>query len=253
MFGVWHIYLGPIGINLGVIFLAFFVLVLAVIQKLRSRRTCFFEISYLLILVGFLYFTLHGRILQLVFPISLPEQPLVDNNLTFNYTLTSLLTFIIFPILLMKILKSDVSLSRFGLKISNFKQTILYAFFGTVFAVLLFWVSNRFLGFKWVSGYTADGLLLWVLLVNIVSVFAQTFFFVGVLFNSYSRNENTILVGIISILALQFFVSASFPWIVINIIGFVAKILVTWKSHNIYGATLMSIATNMLEILLQII
>ena len=253
MFGIWHIYLGPIGINLSVIFLALFVLALATIEKLRLRKTCFFEVSYLLILVGFLYFTLHGRILQLIFPISLPEKPLVDNNLTFNYTLTSLLTFIIFPILLLKILKSDVSLSRFGLKVSNFKQTILYASFGTVFAVLLFWVSNRFLGFEWVSGYTVDGLLLWVLLVNIISVFAQTFFFVGILFNSYSRNENTLLVGIISISALQFFVSTSFLWIVINVIGSVAKILVTWKSHNIYGATLMSITTNMLDILLQII
>jgi len=150
-------------------------------------------------------------------------------------------------------LKSDGSLSGFGLRVSNVKQTILYASLGTVFAVLLFWISNRILGFKWVSGYTSDGLLLWILLVNIVSVFAQTFFFMGILFNSYSRNENTLLVGIISISALQFFVSASLPWVIINIIGSVAKIFVTWKSKNIYGATLMSIATNMLDILLQII
>jgi len=252
MFGVWHLYVGPIGINLGVICLAFIVLVLALSNKLQSKRTCRFEITYLLILVGFLYFTLHGRILQLIFPIALPEKPLVDNNLTFNYTLTSLLTFMIFPILLLKILKKEVSEGRFGLKVSNGKQTILYTSLGTAFAVLLFWTANRFVGFTWVEGYTVDGLLLWMLLVNISSVFAQTFFFVGILFYSYSRNENTLLLGIISIVALQLFVSASLPWIIINIIGSVAKILVTWKSNNIYGATLMSIATSMLDILLQI-
>ena len=157
MFGVWHIYLGPIGINLSVIFLAFFVLALATIEKIRSKKTCLFEVSCLLILVGILYFTLHGRILQLIFPIPLPEKPLVDNNLTFNYTLTSLFTFIILPTCLLAILKSDVSLSKFGLKVSNLKQTILYASLGTVFAVLLFGVSNRFLGFRWISGYTLDG------------------------------------------------------------------------------------------------
>ena len=83
---VWNlaIFFGPVGVNLGVLSLGIVVLVLAIIKKLRGKRTCLFEVSIMLFLVSFLYFTLHSRFLQSVFPISLPEMPLIDNNLTFK-------------------------------------------------------------------------------------------------------------------------------------------------------------------------
>jgi len=43
-FGVWSIYFGPVGINLSIVFLGLFVLVLAIIEKLRAKRTCLFEV-----------------------------------------------------------------------------------------------------------------------------------------------------------------------------------------------------------------
>jgi len=252
-FGVWPVYFGPVGINLSIIFLGLFVLILAIVEKLRAKRTYLFEVSLLLFVVGSLYFTLHGRLLQLIFPISLPEKPLVDNNLTFNYALTSLLTFLVFPVLLLILSKREVSVEKVGLKVLGLRQTIHYVVLGLIFSVLLFLLSYVFFGFKWIYEYTFDGLILWTLFVSILSVFAQTFFFFGILFNKYLGVENGFLLVAISILAFQLFVSASLPWIVVNIIGSVAKIVVTWKTRNIYGAVLMSITVNLIDILVQIL
>ena len=252
MYGVWRAFFGPVVINLGVTVLGLIVLVLAIFIKFRAKRTSLFEVSLLLFLAGFLYFTLHSRLLQSVFPISLPEQPLVDNNLTFNYTATSLLTFLIFPILLLILLRSDVSLKSIGLKIFDIKQTAVYALFGSIFNVSLFLLSQSLFGFRWIQEYTSSGLVLWILLVSVFSVFFQTFFFTGVLFNKYLEKENALLLAVISISAVQLFTYASLPWVILNIVGSVAKIVVTWKTRNIYGATLMSIGTQVIDILVQL-
>lgn len=251
MVGVWNFYFGPVAINLSVLLLGLFILVLAIVKKLRGKRTYLFEVSFLLFLVSLLYFNLHGWWLQTIFPISLPEKPLVDNNLTGNYTLTSVLTFLVFPVLLLLLLRSDVSLERFGLKVFNSKQTMVYAFLGTAFASFLFLFSNTFFGFVWIPEHTIDGFVLWIIFVTFLSVFCQTFFYVGILFNRYLDFENGLFLAIISIMTLQMFISASVPWIVVNIVGSVAKVVVTWKTRNIYGAVLMSIASNLIDILIQ--
>lgn len=252
MFGIWRVFFGPFGVNLGIILLGLFVLVLAVIAKLRARRTVLFEVSLLLFLVGFLYFTLHSRLLQSVFQISLPEKPLVDNNLTFNYASTSLLTFLIFPILLLILLRSNVSLKSLGLKILDIKQTVFYALFGSIFNVSLFLLSQSLFGFRWIQEYTVSGLVLWILFVSVFSVFSQTFFFIGILFNKHLEKENGFFLAIISITAIQLFIHTSLPWIILNIASSVAKIVVTWKTRNIYGAALMGITTQLSDVLIQI-
>jgi hypothetical protein len=253
LFGAWPIYFGPVGINLSIIFLGLFVLILAIIQKLRAKRTYLFEISFLLFLVGFVFLTLHGELLQYVFPISLPEKPLVDNNLTFNYALTNLLTYMVFPVLLLILFRSDFSLEKVGLKVLNLKKTVFFAFLGLIFSVFLFLLSYALLGFRWISEYTFDGLVLWILFVTILSVFTQTFFYNGILFNKYLNHENGFLLATISILAFQMFTQTSLPWIVVGTIGSAAKIAVTWKTRNIYGATLMGIILNLIDITIQIL
>lgn len=253
MFGAWPIFFGLVGLNLSVLLLGLFVLILAIIEKLRGKRTGLFEVSFLLFLVGFLFLTLHGGLLQFIFPISLPEKPLLDNNLTFNYTLTNLLTFLVFPVLLLILLRSGLSWKRFGLKVLNFKQTVLYTFLGLIFTVFVFLLSQASFGFRWISEYTFGGLLLWILLVAILSVFAQSFFFIGILFNAYLENQNGFLLAIFSILAVQLFALASLPWIVINITSSVAKVVVTWKTRNIYGAVLMGITVNLIDVFIQIL
>ncbi|MEM3465135.1 MAG: hypothetical protein QXU11_00935 [Thermoproteota archaeon] len=253
MFGVWNIYFGLIGINLGIILLGTVCLVLAIIQKQRVKRTCLFDVCFLLFLVGFLYPTLHGRLLQFIFPILLPEKPLVDNNLTFNYASTNLLTFLLFPVVLLILLRRDVSLSEIGLKVQNLKQTALYAIFGVIFIAALFLFSNSFFGFRWINGYTVEGVILWILFVTVISIFTQTLFFTGILFNAHLNYENGFLLAVISILANQLFISAPLPWIAINIAAQLQKLLVTWKTRNIYSAVLMSIASNLIDITLQIL
>ncbi|KPV64001.1 MAG: hypothetical protein AOA65_1127 [Candidatus Bathyarchaeota archaeon BA1] len=117
---------------------------------------------------------------------------------------------------------------------------------GLIFNVSLFGFSYAFFGFRWISGYTFNGLILWVLLVTILSIFTQTFFFVGILFNQYLKHENVFLLAIISILAFQTFTHTSLPGVVTNIVGSTAKIVVTYKTQNIYGAALIDILIQIL-------
>ncbi len=252
-FGVWRIYFDSIGINLGIIILGLFVLILAFVKKFIGKKTKLFEISFMLFLAGFLYLTLHGRLLQLPFPVSIPEKPLVDNNLTFNYAATSLLTFLVFPVLLLIIARRNVSSKSLGLKVSDFRQMIFYSLLGIIFSVFLFLLSHTFFGFKWILEYTLDGLVLWILFVSILSLFTQTFFFIGILFNRYLNYENGFLLAIISILAFQLFISTSLPHIVANVVGSAVQITITWKTRNIYGAILMSIITNLVDVFIQIL
>jgi len=166
--------------------------------------------------------------------------------------LSNALAFMILPILLLILLKSDVSLEALGLRAFNKKKTAIYTFLGVTFNVLIFLLINTFFGFKWISHYTPDGLVLWVFFVTFASVFIQTLFFFGILFNKYLTLENGVLLALISILAFQSFTAASLPWVLANILISCIKISVIWKTRNIYGAVLMSIATNLIDILIQI-
>ena len=252
-FMIWREYFGPIGVNLGVIVVGLIVLMIAIYYNRSNRKTRLFETSYHLFLAGILYFTLHGRLLQIIFPIQIPERPLIDNSLTYNYTLTSILTFIVFPQLLNILLRNDTTLEKLGLKIIDLKQTLKHTFLGLVFNTALFLISNTLFGFRWINEYTLDGLVLWVLLVSILSVFAQTLFFNGILFNMFLDEENGILLGLISIFAFQLFTAPpSLPWTVSNLLGSIMKITVTWRTRNVYGATAMSIATNLIDVFIQI-
>lgn len=251
-FMIWRESFGPIVVNLGVIVVGFIVLLIAIYNKRSMGKTRLFEVSYHLFLVGILYFTLHGRLLQIIFPIQIPERPLIDNSLTYNYTLTSILTFIVFPQLLNILLRNDTTLEKLGLKIIDLKQTVVYTFLGLVFNTALFLISNTLFGLKWINDYTLDGLVLWVLLVSILSVFTQTLFYNGFLFNMFLDEENGMLLGLISIVAYQMFIASTLPWTVSNILSLILKIIVTWKTRNVYGATVMSITTNLIEIFIQI-
>lgn len=252
---VWNAYFGPIGINLSIIILGLLVLVIAITRKFTKKgvKTRLFEVSFLLFLVGVLYFTLHGRLLQLPFPVSVPEKPLVDNNLTLNYFFTSLLTFMAFPTLLLLVMRSDVSLKSLGLKVLDSKQTLSYALLGIGFNVFLFLLSNTLFSFRWIPEYTSHGLVLWILFVSILSVFSQVFFFVGLLFNRYVDDENCVLLAIISVSAFQMFISSSLFWTISTVIGSVTKVLITWKTRNIYGAAFMSITANLIDIFIQVV
>lgn len=117
-----------------------------------------------------------------------------------------------------------------GLKVQNAKQTITYTFCGVAFIVFPFMLSHTFFGGKWITEYTHHGLVLWIFFVTILSVFAQTFFFIGILFNRYLDHENKVILALISILATQSFILSSPPGIIINMAYSAAKIVVTCKT-----------------------
>jgi hypothetical protein len=248
----WSVFLGLFYVNLTTVLLGLFVLVLALVERLRvKKRTPFLEISLLLLILGFLFLTLHGDILLLIFPISSPEQPMLDNNLTFNFSLTNLLVYLVFPVLLLILLKSDVSREKLGFKVSNPRRTAILASLGLVFNVLVFLVSYAFFGYRWVSGYTVESFVLWISLVTILSVFLQVVFYLGILFNKYLNHEYVIPLAIISLLAYMSWNSLPLPWLVSNLVLQSAKLVVTWKTRNIYGATLMSVGPALLDVLTQ--
>lgn len=259
MFGVWPIELDLI-VNLTTIILGLAVLIVAIILKYRRKETYLFEVALLLFIAGFLFMTIHGKLLTLIFPIpSGSEEPGFDNNLTFNYTLTNLIIYLILPYFVLKLLKRDVSVEKIGLKIKNWRRTALYTIIGVGISIGLYLVTFFFFGYKWIPKYILDGLLLWIFLVAILSVFIQTIFYIGFLFNVYLEHGNWLLLGIISVVAIQSFIPAQLPWtlqlpwIIMNVIGSSVKVAVTYKTRNIYGAAFMGIATGLVEILIQIL
>lgn len=93
-------YFGPIGINATTLAIALVVFGIALFLKLRHKQTKLFEVTLLIFLLGFVFQTFHGVIIQqYLFPISLPERPLFDNGLTLNYTLTNAVAYTVVPVL----------------------------------------------------------------------------------------------------------------------------------------------------------
>jgi hypothetical protein len=255
-FGAHPIYFGLIGLNITAIFVAVAVLVIALFLRTRKKQTSLFELSFLLFVVSVAFVTFHGRLLQYFFPISLPEQPLISNNLTVNYFIANFLAYALIPILAILALNKDrrVSAEELGLKVNNTRQTGTYAGLGIIFASSIYIITNSFFHQQWVNGYTLEGLIAWVCLVTVVSVFLQTLFYAGVLFNRYVEKENTLLAGLIVVFAFQSYVAPNpFPWIVCNMLTVSSELFVTWKTKNIYGATLMAIAVGSIELALQIL
>ena len=253
-FGAHPIYFGLIGFNLTAVIVAIAVLIIALIVKVRRKETWLFEIVFLLFLVSLTYMTLHGRLLQYVFPISLPEQPLIDNSLTINYFVNSVLTFMVIPLLAIFILNRKVSAENLGLKVRNAKNTAAYTAIGIAFAASLYLLADYFFHEQWVSGYTLDGLVTWVFLVTILSVFAQTLFYNGLIFNRYLGKESGLLLGLIAVFSFQSYVGPNaLPWIICSMLTVSSELFVTWKTKSVYGAVLIAITVGLIELTLQII
>jgi len=253
-FGAHPIYFGFIGANLATLFVVLIVLGIALLYRVRRKETRLFELSLQLFLVSFTFVTLHGRLLQYLFPVSLPERPLIDNNLALNYAVTNFLAYAAVPILVIIFWNRRVSAGEIGLRVNNVKKTAEYSVLGTIFVSAVFLVTDQFFHQQWVEGYTSSGLILWVLLVSVVSVILQTLFFAGILFNSYLGKENTLLLALVAVFAFQSYVGPnSLPWQICDMVTFASKVFVTWKTKSVYGATLMAITTNLIELAFQII
>ncbi|GEM_PF-2879128 len=252
-FGAHPTYYGLFGANLTTLLVAVAVLGVALFFKIRRKETWLFELAFLLFLLSFTFVTIHGRLLQYAFPISLPEQPLIDNNLTFNYVVTNVLAYAVIPVLAVFGWNRRVSFEELGLKVKNSRRTVEYTGLGLLFASAVFLATEFFFHQQWVIGYTTNGLIIWVVLVNVVSVFLQTLFFSGIIFNRYVGKVNVLLLAIIGVFAFQSYVSSnSLPWQVCNMLTVASKLFVTWKTKSIYGAVLIAVATGFIELALQI-
>ncbi len=199
----WHIYLDSIGISINLMILSLTVLLIGLYKRWKGVKTRFFSIAFLIALVGVAYWSLHGRILQLIFPISLPENPF--NFMTIaNYVTTVALTFVIFPILFLSF-SDQLDAGKLGLRVKNARYTVRLTMLGacvnslitilpTVISILLSW------SYKWPFSYTMLDLLLWFVFVTGVATWMQLFFFLGVLFHKYVDLENPKLLFLLSTL-----------------------------------------------------
>jgi hypothetical protein len=165
-----------------------------------------------------------------------------------------MLTYAVIPILAVVFLSREISLEQLGLKVRNPKGTVLYAMLGVFVASMVYLLTDRFFHQQWINGYISEGLVFWILLVTTLSVFSQTFFYNGLLFNRYVGKENTVVLGLIAVFAFQSYVAPnSLPWLVSSMLTFSIGLAVTWKTRNVYGATVMAVVVGMIELTLQII
>jgi hypothetical protein len=247
-------YFGPIGINLTTLAVAFIVLGIAVFLKLRHKQTRLFEWALLLFLLGFVFQTFHGVIIQqYMFHISLPERPLYDNGLTLNYALTNAIAYAIVPIVAIFALNKRVTVDDLGFRVDSWKKTAIYGAAGLVISSALFLATNAFFHQQWVQGYTQDGMILWIGLVSVTSVILQTVFFVGILFNRFVGKVNILFLGVIAWLAYQSYMSNSLPWQICSTLTFATTLFVTWKTRNVFGACLIAVTVSLVEIAAQLV
>lgn len=247
-------YFGPIGINATTLAVSLVVFGIAVFLTLRHKQTKLFEVALLLFLLGFVFQTFHGVIIQqYMFPIALPERPLFDNGLTLNYALTNVIAYTIVPIAAIFALNRRITIEDLGFKVNCWKKTVTYSAAGLLLSAAFFLMTDAFFHQQWVQGYTQDGVILWIGLVSVVSVVLQTVFFVGVLFNRYIGKVNRLLLSVIAWLAYQSYMSSSLPWQLCSTLTFATTLVVTWKTRNVFGACLIAVAVSLIEIAFQLV
>jgi hypothetical protein len=214
------------------------VLLMGLYRRRRGVKTGLFSIAFLVGLVGIAYWTLHARILQLVFPISLPENPF-DFMTIANYVTTVALTFVIFPTLFL-FFSNQLDARKLGLKVKNARYTMRLTMLGacvnslitilpTVISILLSW------GYKWPFSYTTSDLLSWFLFVTGIATWMQVFFFLGILFHNYRDSENPRLLFLLSTLTFLMFMPLT-VFKPLFILGLGIEAYITLKTRNIYGA-----------------
>jgi len=238
---VWHIYLDSVGISVNLLVLSLAVLVIGLYRRWKGTKTRLFSTAFLISFVGIAYFTLHGRILQSIFPISLPENPFHHMTIA-NYATTVTLTFVVFPLLFL-LFTNQLDAGKLGLRIQDVRHTLRLTLFGacvnSFITVLPIAVSILLsLSYKWPPfSHTTTDLLLWFVLVTGIATWMQVFFFLGILFHNHIDSENPILLFLISTLTFLMFVPLT-VFTPFFISGLCVEAYITLKTRNIYGAML---------------
>jgi len=235
---VWHIYLDSIGVSINLLVLSLVVLSIGLYKRWKGVKTRFFSIAFLIALVGIAYFTLHGRILQLIFPISLPENPFHFMTIA-NYVTTVAFTFVVFPILFL-FFSHQLDAGKLGLRVRDGRYTVrltvvgvcvnsLIVMFPTTISILLSW------NYKWPFSPTTLDLLLWFVLVGGVATWMQVFFFLGILFHNNLDSESPILLFVLSVLTFLMFTPLT-VFTPLYTLGLGVEAYITLKTRNIYRA-----------------
>jgi len=236
---VWHIYLDSIGVSVNLLVLSLAVLLIGLYKKWKGAKTRLFSIAFLIAFVGIAYFTLHGRILQLIFPISLPENPFHFMTIA-NYFTTVALTFVVFPMLFL-FFTNQLDAGKLGFRIQDARRTVRLTMLGAcvnsfitvlpiAVSILLSW------SYKWPPfSRTMTDSLLWFVLVAGVATWMQVFFFLGILFHNHIDSENPILLFLISTLTFLMFIPLT-VFTPFFIFGLGVEAYITLKTRNVYGA-----------------
>jgi hypothetical protein len=128
-------YYGPLGINATILAIALVVFGIAVLLKLKQKQTKLFEYTLLLLLLSFIFQSFYGTIMQYIFSISLPERPLFDNQVTLNYTLTTVIAYTLVPIIAILALHRHLAVGDLVFRVNNWKRRAICSAAGLVFCV----------------------------------------------------------------------------------------------------------------------
>jgi len=234
----WLWFFDSLIVNINLLIIALAVFCTGLYKRRKNARTSLFWIAFLIAFVGVAYWTLHGRLLQAIFPIALPENPF-DPLLIANYVSTVVLTFAAFPLLFLYLSK-QLDTKKLGLRIDDMKQTVRLTLFGacisiilTVAPVLISILASR--EYKWPFEPTALGLTLWFVLVTGLVTAIEVLFFFGILLHNHLDSEDPRLLFLVSALTFLMFIPLSIhtPFF---LAGLAVEAYITIKTHNIYGA-----------------
>ena len=124
----WNVPLDSIVVNINLMFLSFMVLLMGLYKRRRGVKTAFFSMAFLIASIGIAYWTLHAKILQLIFPISLSENPFHFMTIA-NYVTTVALTFVVFPMLFM-FFSNRLDAGKLGFRVNNTRKTVQFTLLG---------------------------------------------------------------------------------------------------------------------------
>lgn len=246
----WHVNIGLFSFSPYLQAFALLILGIGLWRRHISKSSGLIFLAFYTALVGIIFHTFHGGILQLILPIPIPENPF-DPALIANYIVTTVIVFILFPVGFMYFFR-DIDMDQLGLHIPEPRETINWTFIAGAITLAIYPLPDLLLGRTGGPPSTPFGLFLWLFTVGWAATWLQMFFYQGILFARYVEMDGWPLLSFVSLMVFQFFtpvgipsleISAIIEWILLRV-RFIAlwgiRLWLILRTQTIYGALTLS-------------
>jgi hypothetical protein len=246
----WHVNIGLFSFNPYSQAFGLLILGIGLWRHRTGKPSGLIFLAFYTALVGIVFHTFHGGILQLFLPIPLPENPF-DPNLIANYLVTVIIVFALFPFVFMYLFR-EIDTYKLGLCIPYPRETIKWTFIAGMFTLAIYPLPDLLLGRTGGPPFTPYGLFLWFFVVGWAATWLQMFFYQGILFTRYVEEDGWPLLFFVSIVVFQLFIPLGPPSLdIIAVIGWILhriRFIVLWgirlwlilRTRTIYGALVLS-------------